>query len=103
MQLLDTTSDLTRGLLAAAESRHVEDMAGVSPHGHLGSLTTPVYLLHGAGDNIIPSSETLWMAAELPGTTLQVGADLSGALAPQSRRRPTPAASTAGASSTSSP
>ncbi len=71
MQLLDTTSAMTRGLLAAAESRHVQDMAGVSPHNHLGSMTTPVYLLHGAGDNIIPASETLWMAAELPGTTLQ--------------------------------
>jgi len=71
MQLLDTTSAFTRGLLAAAESRHVQDMAGVSPHNHLGTLTTPVYLLHGAGDNIIPASETLWMAAELPGTTLQ--------------------------------
>ena len=70
-QLMDTTSEFTRGLLAAAESRHVQDMAGVSPHNHLGSLTTPVYLLHGAGDNIIPASETLWMAAELPGTTLQ--------------------------------
>ncbi|MDQ2924635.1 MAG: alpha/beta hydrolase [Acidobacteriota bacterium] len=71
MQLLDTTSAMTRGLLAAAESRHAAAMAGVSPHNHLGSLTTPVYLLHGAGDNIIPASETLWMAAELPGTTLQ--------------------------------
>ena len=70
-QLMDTTSAMTRGLLAAAESRHIQDMAGVSPHNHLGSLTTPVYLLHGAGDNIIPASETLWMAAELPGTTLQ--------------------------------
>jgi pimeloyl-ACP methyl ester carboxylesterase len=71
MQLLDTKSEMTRGLLAAAESRHVQDMAGVSPHNHLGSLTTPVFLLHGAGDNIIPASETLWMAAELPGTSLQ--------------------------------
>jgi dienelactone hydrolase len=71
MQLLDTTSPMTRGLLAAAESRNAEAMAGVSPHNHLGSLTTPVYLLHGAGDNIIPASETLWMAAELPGKTLQ--------------------------------
>jgi pimeloyl-ACP methyl ester carboxylesterase len=71
MQLLDTKSAMTRGLLATAESRHVQDMAGVSPHNHLGSLTTPVYLLHGAGDNIIPASETLWMAAELPRTSLQ--------------------------------
>jgi hypothetical protein len=34
-------------------------------------LTTPVYLLHGEADNIIPAAETLWMAHELPGTTLQ--------------------------------
>jgi pimeloyl-ACP methyl ester carboxylesterase len=71
MLLLDTTSAKTHRLLAASESKHAQAMAGVSPHNHLGSLTTPVYLLHGAGDNIIPASETLWMAAELPGTTLQ--------------------------------
>jgi pimeloyl-ACP methyl ester carboxylesterase len=46
-------------------------MAGVSPHGHLAELTTPVYLLHGEGDNIIPSAETQWMTAELPIQTLQ--------------------------------
>jgi pimeloyl-ACP methyl ester carboxylesterase len=46
-------------------------MAGVSPHGHLSQLTTPVYLLHGAGDNIIPSAETVWMAEELPAASLQ--------------------------------
>ena len=70
-QLLDTTSPATRSALAHAETLHVEDMAGVSPHGHLKQLTTPVYLLHGAGDNIIPSAETEWMAAELPSETLQ--------------------------------
>lgn len=46
-------------------------MAAVSPHGHLGTLRTPVYLLHGAGDNIIPASETEWMAAELPPGSLK--------------------------------
>jgi pimeloyl-ACP methyl ester carboxylesterase len=34
-------------------------------------MTTPVYLLHGQADNIIPAAETLWMASELPRTTLQ--------------------------------
>ena len=34
-------------------------------------MTTPVYLLHGEGDNIIPAAETLWMASELPRATLQ--------------------------------
>jgi pimeloyl-ACP methyl ester carboxylesterase len=71
MQLLNTTSDITRAKLAASENLHVQAMAGVSPHGHLESMTVPVYLLHGEGDNIIPASETLWMASELPSTTLQ--------------------------------
>jgi dienelactone hydrolase len=70
-QLMDTTSPVTRDALARAEMKHVADMAGVSPHGHLAQLTTPVYLLHGEGDNIIPSAETQWMEAELPSQTLQ--------------------------------
>jgi len=70
-QLLNTTSPITRAQLAHAETLHIEDMAGVSPHGHLKQLTTPVYLLHGAGDNIIPSAETVWMAEELPAASLQ--------------------------------
>ncbi|SEG69520.1 hypothetical protein SAMN05421819_4356 [Bryocella elongata] len=70
-QLMDTTSATTREMLAKDEVKHVQDMAGVSPHGHLATLTTPVYLLHGEGDNIIPAAETQWMAAELPHQTLQ--------------------------------
>ena len=69
--LMDTESPVTRALLAKAETKHITDMAGVSPHGHLGNLTVPVYLLHGAGDNIIPAAETLWMESELPTTTLK--------------------------------
>jgi acetyl esterase/lipase len=70
-QLMDTSSPAARRNLAAAELRHVQDMAGVSPHGHLAQLTTPVYLLHGEGDNIIPAAETLWMEGELPSETLK--------------------------------
>jgi pimeloyl-ACP methyl ester carboxylesterase len=69
--LLDTTLESTRRKLAAVETRHIQDMAGVSPHGHLAHLTTPVYLLHGEGDNIIPSAETQWMQSELPSETLK--------------------------------
>ncbi len=69
--LMDTNSAFTRSLLAKAEAKHVADMAGVSPHGHLGNLAVPVYLLHGEGDNIIPAAETLWMESELPTTTLK--------------------------------
>jgi dienelactone hydrolase len=38
----------------------------VSPHGHLGSIHVPVFLLHGAGDSVIPPSETLWLAEDVP-------------------------------------
>jgi dienelactone hydrolase len=69
--LMDTTLPSTRRKIAAVELRHIQDMAGVSPHGHLAKLTTPVYLLHGEGDNIIPSAETQWMGSELPSETLK--------------------------------
>ena len=70
-QLMDTTSPRTRVLLQTAEARNADYMREISPRGHLAHLQTPVYLLHGAGDNIIPSAETLWMAAELPTTSLK--------------------------------
>ncbi|UQA60934.1 alpha/beta hydrolase [Polyangium aurulentum] len=38
----------------------------VSPRGHLGALRAPVFLLHGAGDTVIPAAETLWLAREVP-------------------------------------
>jgi dienelactone hydrolase len=70
-QLMDTSNPVTQRKLAEVETRHIEDMAGVSPHGRLGNLTTPVYLLHGAGDNIIPAAETQWIGSELPSETLK--------------------------------
>jgi dienelactone hydrolase len=70
-QLMATNSTATRDMLYASEQRHLGYAATVSPHGHLGSLDTPVYLLHGEADNIIPAAETQWMAAELPRHTLQ--------------------------------
>jgi dienelactone hydrolase len=69
--LMDTTLPATRTALERADERHAEDMAAVSPHGRLAMLKTPVYLLHGAGDNIIPSAETEWMASELPKRSLK--------------------------------
>jgi len=52
-------------LLAIVKAHEGED-TGVSPHGHLGGLRAPVYLLHGEGDSVIPSSETLWLAKDVP-------------------------------------
>jgi dienelactone hydrolase len=70
-QLMATTSQYTREMLYNSERRHLQYAATVSPHGHLGNLDTPVYLLHGEADNIIPAAETQWMAAELPRRSLQ--------------------------------
>jgi dienelactone hydrolase len=43
-----------------------ETMRAVSPHDHLANIRVPVFLLHGAGDNVIPYSETLWLAHDTP-------------------------------------
>ncbi len=51
--------------------RHRAEMAPVSPHGNLGALQVPVLLLHGAGDNVIPSSELLWLQRDIPPAALE--------------------------------
>lgn len=40
--------------------------AAVSPSAHLASIRVPVFLLHGAGDTVVPSSETEWLAHDMP-------------------------------------
>jgi pimeloyl-ACP methyl ester carboxylesterase len=71
LELMDATSAATRARIAATAQKHAREMAGLSPGGRLEGLKTPVYLLHGEGDNIIPAAETLWMASELPRTELK--------------------------------
>jgi pimeloyl-ACP methyl ester carboxylesterase len=43
----------------------------VSPHGRLQSLAVPIFLLHGAGDTVIPPSETEWLARSVPPAVLR--------------------------------
>ena len=67
MQLLldHKDAELAPALLAHLP-QHAAEMARVSPHGHLASLHVPVLLLHGSGDNVIPSAEALWLAQDIP-------------------------------------
>jgi hypothetical protein len=58
--------DQLRDPLLAEIKLHKDEMDAVSPHGHLAQLHTEVFLLHGAGDTVIPASETLWLAKDLP-------------------------------------
>jgi dienelactone hydrolase len=55
-------------LLHDVDARSAE-MQSVSPHEHLANVHVPVFLLHGASDNVIPATETLWIAKDLPGDT----------------------------------
>ena len=70
-QLMDTTSPITRRMIAESDARHVAAMMSVSPDGQLAQLATPVFLLHGEGDNIIPSAETQWLAKDVPKDAMQ--------------------------------
>ncbi|MEO6575631.1 MAG: alpha/beta hydrolase [Polyangiaceae bacterium] len=57
--------------ILAALAHHQAEMSAVSPHGHLAGLRVPVYLLHGAGDTVIPPSETSWLARDVPQACLR--------------------------------
>lgn len=56
---------LSQWIERAAEAAR-EQLTAASPHGRLGGLAVPVYLLHGEGDPIIPSLETRYLAREVP-------------------------------------
>jgi dienelactone hydrolase len=57
-------------LLAEIERREIE-MKLVSPHARLGTMKAHAYLLHGEGDNVIPATETSWLAREVPEASLR--------------------------------
>jgi pimeloyl-ACP methyl ester carboxylesterase len=63
--------DRLREALLQEIKLHKDEMDAVSPHNRISSLQTPVYLLHGAGDTIIPASETLWLAKDLPAQSVK--------------------------------
>jgi len=71
LDLLLHHRDQLREPLLGEITLHKEEMDAVSPHGHLTQLRTAVFLLHGAGDTIIPSSETLWLAKDVPAAQLK--------------------------------
>jgi pimeloyl-ACP methyl ester carboxylesterase len=50
---------------------HGDEMQAVSPHSQISGLRIPVYLLHGTTDSVIPASETLWLAKDVPPPALK--------------------------------
>ncbi len=61
-----------RDELVAFIDRRAEAMKKVSPHGNLSGLQASVYLLHGEHDSVIPASETLWLAHDVPPERLRM-------------------------------
>lgn len=57
--------------LQAEIARLAPGFAAVSPSAHLADVRVPVFLLHGAGDTVIPSSETEWLAHDTPRAMLR--------------------------------
>jgi dienelactone hydrolase len=70
-QLMQPNSPAMHARLAQVIAGYAEEMNALSPEGHIGALRTPVYLLHGEGDNIIPAAESLWIAKQLPQGSLK--------------------------------
>lgn len=58
--------DQCRQQLLDSIQKHAAEIAAVSPHGQLDHLQVPVMLLHASGDTVIPASETLWLARDVP-------------------------------------
>jgi dienelactone hydrolase len=59
-------ADIQRGLAAVQP-----ELDAASPHFYLSRVHVPVLLLAGAGDNVVPPTETLWLAHDLPPGVLQ--------------------------------
>jgi pimeloyl-ACP methyl ester carboxylesterase len=69
--LFDGAVDLLAPEILAVIDEDGPAMTAVSPRGHLGSMDVPVFLLHGAGDTVIPAAETEWIAREVPSSVLR--------------------------------
>lgn len=63
---------LREEILAVLAKEDVQrDMKRMSPHGNLDGLRAEVFLLHGAGDSVIPATETAFLARDVPAGRLR--------------------------------
>jgi pimeloyl-ACP methyl ester carboxylesterase len=84
--LLPRLSPAGRDIMNVLIARHIEQLRpqllqaiqeddsqliAVSPQGKLAALRAPVFILHGATDDIIPSTESLWLEKEIPHADLR--------------------------------
>jgi pimeloyl-ACP methyl ester carboxylesterase len=64
--LLARQIERLRPKLLEAIDADQSQLAAISPEGKLAGLRVPVFILHGSTDDIIPSTESLWLEKEIP-------------------------------------
>jgi dienelactone hydrolase len=64
--LFDGKFDAVDAELLAEIAKQERTMEQVSPHGHLDGLEAKVFILHGAGDTVIPATEATWLEKDVP-------------------------------------
>ncbi len=69
--LLAHKTDVLSADLLKALAKHEAEAEAVSPSGKLAHIKADVFLAHGAGDNVIPPTELLWIEREVPSKKLK--------------------------------
>jgi len=64
--LLSRQIERLRPRLLDAIQKDQLQLSAISPEGKLGELRVPVFILHGLTDDVIPSTESLWLEKEIP-------------------------------------
>ncbi|HEX5243994.1 MAG TPA: alpha/beta hydrolase [Tepidisphaeraceae bacterium] len=70
-KIFEHQRDAFRQRLLAHLNKHEAEALAVSPHNHLSGLKARVLLIHGEGDDVIPPSESEWLARDIPKGHLQ--------------------------------
>jgi pimeloyl-ACP methyl ester carboxylesterase len=64
--LLARQIDRLRPQLLEAIREDDSQLSAISPEGKLDALRAPVFILHGTTDDIIPSTESMWLEKDIP-------------------------------------
>jgi pimeloyl-ACP methyl ester carboxylesterase len=70
-RLFDHRLEQVAGPFLAVVDGDTAALTAVSPHGRMDGLDVPIFLLHGAGDTVIPPTETEWLARDVPASVLR--------------------------------
>ena len=64
--LFDHHTEALAPMLLTSVDKYKAEYESASPRGNMAGLKVPVFLLHGAADDVIPPAETLWLEHDIP-------------------------------------